>query len=52
MWALAWSHQCEAKTFAALAAKLLDQKRRKGKASNTIGKRAWLCELAGDAFGK
>jgi integrase len=38
-------------TFASMAAKLLDKKRREGKASATIGKREWLYGLAGDTFG-
>jgi integrase len=41
-----------ANTFAAIAAELLDKKRREGKAPNTIGKREWLYSLAGEAFGK
>ena len=39
-----------ANTFELIAAELLDKKRREGKASNTIGKRAWLYGLAGHAF--
>lgn len=38
-------------TFRALAAELLEKKRREGKASNTIGKREWLYSLANDDLG-
>ncbi len=40
-----------ANTFSALAAELLDKKRREGKASNTIGKREWLYGFAAKELG-
>ncbi len=40
-----------ANTFSALAAELLDMKRREGKASNTIGKREWLYGFASKELG-
>ncbi len=41
-----------ANTFSALAAELLDKKRREGKASNTIGKREWLYGFAAKELGQ
>ena len=44
------SIQNSANTFEAIAAELLEKKKREGKASNTIGKREWLYGLASEAF--
>lgn len=42
----------QANTFSAIAAELLEKKRREGKASSTLGKRDWLYGMANDALGK
>lgn len=42
--------QSVANTFEAIAAELLDKKKREGKASNTIGKREWIYGLASEVF--
>lgn len=44
--------QSVANTFEAIAAELLEKKKREGKASNTIGKREWIYGLASEAFRK